>query len=396
MAKKLYEMMQDRANIVTQMREIMDRFDDGVMDAEATETYNRLEKDFDTLNASIIREQKQLDRERAAGEVIDKLDDKKDERLKVFARALQGDPESITRYKNTTMTLGTNATAGYLTAPVEFVNQLIAGLKNDMFMRQICNVVGPIGQAQSLGYPSLTTDASDVAWTTEVAEAPEEATIAFGRREFKPQRLAKLVKISKTLMRHAPNPDQTVLDRVLYKLEAAQENAFMSGTGTNQPLGIFTASDSGIATGRDVTAASATAITTDDLIDCKYNVKGQYMRGAAWVMHRDLCKTLAKLKDSDGQYIWQSSIQAGQPDMLLGAPVHMSEYAPNTIAANNYVAVYGDFANGYWICDSDGLYIQVLNELYAVNNEIGYVVEYFGDGAPVVGEAFSRLKMKAN
>ena len=67
MAKKLYEMMQDRANIVTQMREIMDRFDDGVMDAEATETYNRLEKDFDTLNASIIREQKQLDRERAAG-----------------------------------------------------------------------------------------------------------------------------------------------------------------------------------------------------------------------------------------------------------------------------------------------------------------------------------------
>ena len=82
--------------------------------------------------------------------------------------------------------------------------------------------------------------------------------------------------------------------------------------------------------------------------------------------------------------------------MLLGAPVYMSEYAPNTIAANNYVAVYGDFANGYWICDSDGLYIQVLNELYAVNNEIGYVVEYFGDGAPVVGEAFSRLKMKAS
>lgn len=394
--KKLYEMMQDRANIVTQMREIMDKFEDGVMDAESTETYNRLEKEFDALNANIIREQKQLDRERAAGEVIDRLDDKKDERLKVFARALQGDPESIAKYKNTTMTLGTNATAGYLTAPVEFVNQLIAGLKDDMFMRQICNVVGPIGQAQSLGYPSLTTDASDVAWTTEVAAAPEEATIAFGRREFKPQRLAKLVKISKTLMRHAPSPDQTVLDRILYKIEAAQENAFMTGTGTNQPLGIFTASDSGIATSRDVTAASATAVTTDDLIECKYGVKGQYMRGASWVMHRDLCKMLAKLKDSDGQYIWQSSVQAGQPDMLLGAPVYMSEYAPSAIAASKYVAVYGDFKTGYWVCDSDGLFIQVLNELYAVNNEIGYVVEYFGDGAPVLGEAFSRLKMKAS
>ena len=197
-------------------------------------------------------------------------------------------------------------------------------------------------------------------------------------------------------MRHAPSPDQTVLDRILYKIEAAQENAFMSGTGTNQPLGIFTASDSGIATGRDVTAASATAVATDDLIECTYGVKGQYMRGASWVMHRDLCKMIAKLKDSDGQYIWQPSVQAGQPDMLLGAPVYMSEYAPNAVAAGKYVAVYGDFKTGYWVCDSDGLYIQVLNELYAVNNEIGYVVEYYGDGAPVVGEAFSRLKMKAS
>lgn len=396
MARKLYELMQDRANIVTRMREIMDRFDDGVMDAEATETYSRLEKDFDALNANIIREQKQLERERAAGEVSSRLIDKPDKHLEAFARALQGDAEAITKYRNTAMTLGTNATAGYLTAPVEFVNQLIAGLKNDMFMRQICNVVGPIGQAQSLGYPSLAADASDVEWTTEVAAAPEEAAITFARREFKPQRLAKLVKISKTLMRHAPSPDQLVLERVLYKIEAAQENGFMNGTGTNQPLGIFTASDSGIATGRDVSAASATAITTDDLIDCKYGVKGQYMRGASWVMHRDLCKALAKLKDSDGQYIWQSSVQAGQPDLLLGAPVYMSEYAPNSVAAGKYVAVYGDFKNGYWICDGDGLYIQVLNELYAVNNELGYVVEYFGDGAPVVGEAFSRLKMKAS
>ena len=66
---------------------------------------------------------------------------------------------------------------------------------------------------------------------TEVAAAPEEATIAFGRREFKPQRLAKLIKISKTLMRHAPSPDQTVLDRILYKIEAAQEKRLYERNG---------------------------------------------------------------------------------------------------------------------------------------------------------------------
>lgn len=395
MAKKLYEMMQERANITNQMREIMNKYEDGVMNADDTATYNRLEGEFDKINANIIREQKQLERERAAGE-IEKMQDSKDKRLAVFARALQGDRDAITSYRNTTQTLGTDATAGALTAPMEFVNRLIAGLKDDMFMRQICDVVGPIGQAQSLGFPSLTADASDVAWTTEVAAAPEEATISFARREFKPQRLAKLVKVSNTLMRHAPNPGQIVLDRILYKIEAAQENAFMNGSGTNQPLGVFVANDSGIATGRDIEAAGATAITADDLIDCKYAVKGQYMRRASWVMHRDLCKMLAKLKDTDGQYIWQPSIQVGQPDMLLGAAVYMSEYAPNTYTAGKYAAVYGDFKTGYWICDSDGLFIKVLNELYAVTNEIGYIVEYFGDGAPVVGEAFSRLKMKAS
>ena len=58
--KKLYEMMQDRANVATQMREIMNKFEDCVMDAESTETYNRLEKEFDALNANIIREHTQL------------------------------------------------------------------------------------------------------------------------------------------------------------------------------------------------------------------------------------------------------------------------------------------------------------------------------------------------
>ena len=74
----------------------------------------------------------------------------------------------------------------------------------------------------------------------------------------------------------------------------------------------------------------------------------------------------------------------------------MSEYAPNTYTAGKYAAVYGDFRTGYMICDGDGLYIQVLNELYAPNNSIGYLVEYFGDGAPVVGEAFARLKIKGS
>ncbi len=395
MARELYEMMQERANITAQLRDVMNRNDAAEMNADDRATYDRLEHEFDTINANINREQRQLERERAAGEIAEPTNSNQDRIVDLFGRALRGEQSDIAEYRNSTQTLGTDANAGYLTAPVQFVNRLIAGLGNDMFMRQISNVVGPIGNAQSLGYPTVAVDASDIDWTTEVTASPEEATIKFGRREFRPQRLTKLLKVSRTLIRHAPSADQEILTRILYKLEAAQENAYMNGTGTNSPLGIFTASANGISTDRDVVGSSSTAVTADDIIDTKYAVKGQYMRRASWVLHRDLCKSLAKLKDSNGQYIWQPSVQAEQPDRLLGAPVYMSEYAPNNYTAGKYAAVYGDFKDGYWICDGDGLYIQVLNELYAVNNTVGYLVEYFGDGAPVIGEAFARLKLKA-
>ena len=128
-------------------------------------------------------------------------------------------------------------------------------------------------------------------------------------------------------------------------------------------------------------------------MNAKYSVKQQYRRNAAWMMHRDMFKMLAKIKDTDGQYIWQPSVALNTPDTLLGHPAYESEFAPNTFAAEKYVAVYGDFKSGYWICDADGMNIQVLDQLYATTNQIGYLFDYFGDGAPVLGEAFARVKL---
>jgi HK97 family phage major capsid protein len=177
------------------------------------------------------------------------------------------------------------------------------------------------------------------------------------------------------------------------RINTSQENGYMNGSGTAQPLGVFTASANGISTGRDISDGNtATEVTFDGLQNAKYNVKQQYMNKASWVLHRDLAKMLAKIKDADGQYIWQGSVVNGQPDRLLGASVFMSEYAPSTFTTGQYVAMFGDFQH-YWFCDADALELQVLRELYAVNNQIGYLVGYFGDGMPVLEEAFSRVKL---
>ncbi len=390
----LIEKLQKRANIVTNMRAFMDGYKDSVMPADKEAEYAKMEADFDTLNKEIVREQAQLERERAMGEVPSGDQDKpKNTKRELFAKALTGEPGHMDAYRNA-LSLGSDAAAGYLTAPVEFVQELIKGLDNLLFMRRISRVVGPIGAAQSLGFPYRNTEAADATWVAEVTAAPEETALDYGRREFKPNKMAKLIKVSRTLIQHAPMAEGTIRDEMTLRMMAGQENAYMNGNGTAQPLGVFTASASGIPTSRDVsTGNTATTVTFDGLQEAKYSLKQQYHGGAQWVMHRLLAKMLAKIKDGEGQYVWQPSVAMGQPDMLIGHPVNMSEYAPSTFTTGLYAAVLGDFKQGYWICDADQIMIQVLRELYATTNQIGYLVDYFGDGAPVLPEAFARVKL---
>ena len=385
-------MMQERAKITNGMRELINKFDSKEMDALAKEEMAKLEKAYDEISDRIDTESKQLERERALGEVQAKKEEPKD-KTSLFAKALSGRMEDISTYKNT-FKLTDDGQAGYLTAPVEFRDEVIRGLDNFNHMRTLSRVISGVGAAQSLGIPYRSVEAADIDWKAEITAAAEESTLTYGRREFKPNKLAILLKMSKTLMKHAPLAEGALQQELVYKIGAAQENAYLNGDGSSKPLGIFVASASGISTGRDVsTGNTTTAVTLDGLLNAKYNTKQQYQINASWMVHRDFAKMVSKIKDSTGNYIWQPSVIQGQPDRLLGAPVFMSEYAPSTFTTGKYVAVYGDFRNGYMICDSDTLAIQVLNELYAVTNQIGYIVDYFGDGAPVVEEAFTRVKL---
>lgn len=389
---KIFDLKQDRAKVVAQMREIMNKYGSEEMTAEDKTAYAKAESEFDALNTRIEAEEKLQARERSVGEVADKAvkAPAKNTKMEMFAKALSGRNEDVSAYQNS-YTLANDPQAGNLTAPVEFVDELIKGLNDTLFMRQISHVTPRIGNAQSLGFPYRKAEASDAEWMAETAAAAEENTLEYARREFKPHRMNKLIKLSRTLVNHAALAPAAVLDEMRYRIATTQEKAYMTGDGSNKPLGIFTASDSGISTARDVATKSA-EISMDDLFNMRYSLKAQYIPGAKWVMHRDAVKAIAKLKDGTDSYLWQPSTQEGQPDRLLGLPVYMSEYAPNTIASGNYAAVLGNF-NYYWICDGDSLVMQVLRELYAPNNQVGYLFDYFGDGAPVVDEAFARLKI---
>ncbi len=283
--------------------------------------------------------------------------------------------------------------AGYLVAPEQFVSELIKELADNTFMRQKARVLPPLSGAHSLGYPTRTAGMASFAWGTELSAPTADTSLAFGKREFKPRPGTSEILISKTLVRNVANADALIRGEIAEEVAAKLETAYMTGNGANCPLGLFVASADGINTDRDIsTGNTATDIKFDGLMEAKFAIKDKYQPRCEWVFHRDAIKRIAKLKDSNGQYVWQPSVQMGAPDMLLGKRVNSSEYAPNTFGAGLYVGIYGDLTN-YWICDSMGMEIQVLAELYARTNQIDYLCRIETDGAPVMPAAFARVTL---
>ena len=153
---------------------------------------------------------------------------------------------------------------------------------------------------------------------------------------------------------------------------------------------IMTTEGNGATTG--VTAASATTFTADELIDLVYSLKAPYRKHARFLFNDQTIKAVRKLKDGNGQFLWQPGLN-GQPDTLLGYRYETSYHMP-LIGAGAKPILFGDFSS-YWIADREGRSIQRLNELYAANGQIGFRVTQRLDARLVQVEGMKCLAMKA-
>ena len=142
----------------------------------------------------------------------------------------------------------------------------------------------------------------------------------------------------------------------------------------------------------DGTTTTTANITFDDVMDLFYSVKSPYRKKAVWVLNDTTVKALRKLKDNNGNYIWQPSVQVGQPDMILNRPYHTSSYVPE-LAAGAKVMAFGDFSY-YWIADRQGRSFKRLNELFAATGQVGFLASQRVDGKLILSEAVKTLKMK--
>ena len=392
--KRLQEMQENRSKLIADARSIVNGADaEAGLSKEDSAKVDAMLSDANEMQRTIKREVSLVEAERTiAGKVENQTAPviataEAPSARETFRSYLRGELRS-----DEVRALSTGTTsAGALVAPSEFVADLIAELNDRLVVRRGATV-HTITSSDGVGRPAIDNDAADPSWTTEVATISAETSFDFESRDLAPHFLAQQVVVSQKLIDvSALNVEQIVRERLLYKHELVQEKAFLTGTGSAQPLGIFTASASGIPVGRDIdSGGTGGAITNANLLDTFYSVKQQYRDNAVWMMHRDQVATIQAVSDANGLSVLQPARTAGEPDTILGRPVYESEFAPNTKADATYALAFGDLRY-YWIADLNVWTLQRLNELYAATSQVGFISRSYHDGMPVLSSAFARL-----
>ena len=293
------------------------------------------------------------------------------------------------------LSMASGPAGAYAVLPEATSQQVLKALDNATPIRQFATKL-TLGKAESMGVPVVDADPDDADWTAELGGGTEDSGLKFGKRELHPQQVIKRIRVSNKVLHRAQGSAELVASRLTYKVGITAEKSYLTGNGDKKPLGVFTASTSGISTGRDVaTGNTSTSIGPDGLIRAMYSLKECYLNSPslAWIFHRSAIQQIRLLKDgSNEQYLWQPALTAGQPDTILGVPVMLSEYAPSTFTTGLYVGLIGDLSY-YWICDADTFNIQRLNELYALTDQTGFIARFETDGAPALEEAFARVTL---
>ena len=395
----ILELREKRAKAWDAAKAFLDsrRDSNGFVSAEDNATYERMEADVINLGKEIERLERQAAIDNELGKATSKPITEKpgspadkaktgtasDEYKAAFWRNVRS--KSVPHEVYNALQVGTDSEGGYL-APDEYQRTLIQALEEQNIFRKLAHVISTGSGERKI--PVVASKGS-AAWIDEEAAYPESDD-AFGMVSIGAYKLATMIKVSEELL------NDSVFDVPAYiakefarRIGAAEEEAFFTGDGKGKPTGILAAGGAEVG----VTATAANAITMDEVMDLFYSLRAPYRRNAVFLMNDSSVKALRKLKTQNGDYIWQPSVQVGEPDKLLGRPIYTSSYMP-ALEAGAKGILFGDLGY-YWVADRQGRTFKRLNELYAPTGQVGFLSSERVDGKLILPEAVKCLQMKA-
>lgn len=413
MNERIRKMMEKRAAALTAARAILDAAaaEDRSLTAEEEQQYNGYDAEIDRLTAEIDREERLCEREEAAQRSANGDRNPAMGQQPGGQERRTGDPtdsmeyrQSMIRYMATGQNdgkaqfdnyggseartilgvslTGTAATGGIL-APAQLEKVLLDYNRDFNVMRKLASVRSS-GSDVDIPYTSTHTQAYHIAEGAEFTAS----TPAWGKVSMKAYKAGALTVVTHEAMQDMfLDMENWIREDFGMAFADLEENDFVNGTGTGQPTGFLVDAASA------ATAAAANAITSDELLDLVFAVDRKYRERSAFVMSDTAMKLVRKLKLQNNDYLWQPGLQAGQPDRLLGYPVHTCAKMP-AVAAGAKPIAFGDFKR-YRILDRRGLYFQRLNELYATSGQVGFLAYRRYDGKLLDASAIKVLTMRS-
>lgn len=269
--------------------------------------------------------------------------------------------------------------------PTTIASRIIEKVKELSPLYQMVTVYNVGGD---LVFPVYDEESSGIkaAYSDDMAELTE-GTGKFTTVKLQNFIIGCLAKVSKSLMNRTDfDLVSFIVQKVAQAIAEFLEKECLVGTA-NKMTGVLSATNG-------VTAASATAVTADELLDLQMAVPEVYQTGACWIMHKDTLKAIRKLKDGDNNYLLNRDITNSFGWSLLGKPVYVSENCPK-MAAGAKAVVYGDMT-GLSVKLAQNVEIQVLMEKFATQHAIGVVGYIECDSKITEPQKLAVLTMKAS
>ena len=399
--KTLNELRAERAALVKRSRDFLETRakDDMRLSAEDDAAYSRMEDELSSLDMQIGRmerlERRETELEMPVNTPITarpgepKQDQKKGRAADSYRKAFWNSIR--TKYPTpevfNDLQEGVDSEGGYL-VPDEYESTLIQALNEETVIRQYAKVI-----QTSSGTHKIPVVAShgEAAWMEE-EDAFTASDESFGQVNLDAHKVGTLIKVSEELLNDSAfDLEGYMRSEFARRIGDKEEAAFLTGNGTHKPTGLLNATG-GAQVG--LTAASVSAITADEIIDLFHSLKTPYRKKAIWVLNDSTIKLIRKLKDGNGQYLWQPGIRDGETNTILGKPYHTSAFMPE-VGAGNKTVLFGDLSY-YWIADRSGIIFKRLNELFAGNGQVGFLAYKRLDAKTVLPEAIKVLQQKAS
>ena len=395
----ILELREKRAKAWEATKAFLDshRNDKGVLSAEDDAAYTRMEQEITDLGKEIARLERQEALEAELNRPVNKpltgkpMNGKEEVKTGRAADEYRQNFWNMMRSKApmpsvvNALQIGTDSEGGYL-VPDEYERTLVEALEEENIFRQLARVIQTSSGDRKI--PVVATKGT-ASWIDEEG-AYTESDDSFGQVSIGAYKLGTMIKVSEELLNDSVFDLESYISREFARrIGAKEEEAFFGGDGKGKPLGVLAATG-GAEVG--VTAASATALTVDEVFDLFYSLKAPYRKSAVFLMNDASVKALRKLKDNNGQYLWQPSLTAGTPDTLLGRPVYTSAYMP-PMAAGAKSVLFGDLSY-YWVADRQGRSFRRLGELFAPTGQVGFLATQRVDGKLILPEAVQVLQNK--